>query len=308
MVLPFAYISYGTGTKLFAKGWYFMNNYVIVTDSGSDLSESERKNLGITSLPLSVTMDGDEREDYAFSPNEFYKLMRGGAVAKTSAVNYQSFLDKFRSIASRGYDALYIGLSSGISSTYASAKAAADRIKKEMPERNIIALDSKCASAGLGLLVHLIAKKKSEGIELNEAFEYAHSLAPKICHQFTVDDLAYLRRGGRISAASAFFGNALGIKPLFHVDNGGFLKATDKARGRRAAIESLADSFITHGGERHSEDIFISHADSKRDAELLSDTLFERYGRRAKTFDIGAVIGAHAGPGTLALFFIGDMR
>ena len=126
-----------------------MKNYVIVTDSGSDLSESERKRLGIVSLPLSVAIGGEERADYDFSTDEFYKTMRSGAVAKTSAVNYQGFLDRFRGIASRGYDALYLGLSSAISSTYSSAKAAADRIKKEMPERSILTLDSKCASGGL---------------------------------------------------------------------------------------------------------------------------------------------------------------
>lgn len=286
-----------------------MKNYVIVTDSGSDLCETELIRSSIISLPLCVRIADEEREDYAFSPESFYKKMRKGEIAKTSAVNYSAFLDKFRSIAERGYDALYIGLSSGISSTYSSANAAAMRIKKEFPERDFLTLDSKCASAGLGLLVYLTAKRKNEGAELSEAFEYARSLAPTICHRFTVDDLSYLRRGGRISAASAFFGNALGIKPLFHVDNGGFLKPTDRARGRRAAIEALADSFIKLGGDRHKESIFISHADCKGDAELLSDTLFKRYGRGAeKIFDIGAVIGAHAGPGTLALFFVGDMR
>ena len=286
-----------------------MKKYVIVTDSGSDLSISELRKSGVISLPLSVKIRDEEREDYAFSPLEFYKMMRSGETAKTSAVNYKRFLDKFRAIAEGGQDALYIGLSSGISSTFSSAKAAADRIKREIPEREILTLDSKCASAGLGLLVYLTAKKKSEGADLYEAFEYAKSLAPKICHRFTVDDLSYLRRGGRISMASAFFGNALGIKPLFYVDSGGFLKPSDRARGRRAAIEALADFVLKCGGDKYSECIFISHADCEADAKLLSETLYKKYSKRAaRIFDIGAVLGAHAGPGTLALFFVGEAR
>ena len=287
-----------------------MKKYVIVTDSGSDLSQEILRKYGIISMPLFVRFEGeDERSDYSFSPNEFYQRIRGGAIAKTSAVNYSSFLEKFKSIAERGYDVLYIGLSSGISSTYSSARAAADVLKREFRQREFLTLDSKCASAGLGLLVCLTAEKRNDGANIHEAFAYAESIAPRICHRFTVDDLSYLRRGGRISPASAFLANALGIKPLLYVDNGGFLKSSEKVRGRRGAIDGLASSYGAFNGAHTSDCIFISHADCKQDALLLDDMLHKKYGCHAKRiFDIGAVIGAHAGPGTLALFFVGDTR
>ena len=287
-----------------------MKKYVIVTDSGSDLSQEILRKYGIISMPLFVRFEGeDERSDYSFSPTEFYQRIREGAIAKTSAVNYSSFLEKFKSIAERGYDVLYIGLSSGISSTYSSARAAANVLKREFTEREFLTLDSKCASAGLGMLVLLTAEKQNDGATLHEAYAYAESVAPRICHRFTVDNLTYLKRGGRISSASAFLGNALGIKPLLYVDNGGFLKSSEKVRGRRGAIEALASSYGAFGGEKHSESIFISHADSKSDALLLDEVIHKKYGYHAKKiFDIGAVIGAHAGPGTLAMFFVGDTR
>lgn len=287
-----------------------MKKYAIVTDSGSDLSKEALKKWNVISLPLSVTVIGEaEVSDYAINPVNFYQKIREGKTAKTAAVNYKAFLDKFRSIANAGYDVLYLGLSSRISSTYSAAHAAATALKREMPEREFLTLDSKCASAGLGLLVYLTSLKRDGGADLTEAFAYAEAIAPRICHRFTVDDLVYLKRGGRISAASAFFGNMLGIKPLLYVDNGGFLKSSEKARGRRGAIEALASSYGLFCGDKHTECIFISHADCLSDAELLDSMLHKKYGCRAKKiFDIGAVIGAHSGPGTLALFFVGDTR
>ena len=287
-----------------------MKNYVIFTDSGSDLSEDFLKKLKVTSLPLSVKFDGeDELSDYEISPSKFYQKIKDGKMAKTAAVNQRTFFDKFKAAAERGYDILYLGLSSVISSTYSSAKGAAATLSREFPKRKILTFDSKCASAGLGLLVYLVSLKRDEGASIDEAFDYASLIAPRICHRFTVDDLTFLRKGGRISAVSAFFGNALGIKPLLYMDSGGYLKSSDKVRGRRAAIESLARSFGDLKSESINEAIFISHADCFKDASLLDEILHKKYGCRAKRiFDIGAVIGAHAGPGTLALFFIGNMR
>lgn len=287
-----------------------MRKYAIVTDSGSDLCPDMIKRLNVISLPLSVTVDGeDEHNDYAVSKVEFYLKMRSGKTAKTAAVNYQTFLNKFRSIAENDTDVLYLGLSSGISSTYSSARAAANFLKREIPEREFLTVDTRCASAGLGLLVYLTAKERDCGANIYDAENFAKATAPKICHRFTVDDLSYLYRGGRISAATKFFGNMLGIKPLLYMDSGGFLKSSDKVRGRRAAIEALADSYGSLNGKGIGREIFISQADCALDARLLDDMLNKKYGVRAKEIvDIGAVIGAHAGPGTLAIFFIGDTR
>ncbi len=287
-----------------------MPKYVIVTDSGSDLTADMIKKLNVISIPLSVIPEGEsEVSDYDIPRSEFYAMMRGGKSAKTSAVNYHTFLCTFRSIAQAGADVLYLGLSSAISSTYSSGRAAADHLKREMPEREFFALDTKCASAGLGLLVYLTSLKRDEGADVYEALKFAESTAPRICHRFTVDDLSYLRNGGRISAASKFFGNMLGIKPLLYMDSGGFLKCSERVRGRRSAIESLADTYGRLRGRQESGEIFISHADCLCDARLLDEMLYKKHGTRSsKTVDIGAVIGAHAGPGTLALFFLADSR
>ncbi len=286
-----------------------MRKYVLVTDSGSDLSKDVLKKCHIVSLPLYAQFDGEvEFSDYDIDSGKFYKKLRDGKNAKTSAVNHTAFLNKFRALIERDFDVLYIGLSSAISSTYSAASTAARELKKELPESEILTLDSKCASAGLGLLVYLTAERRDRGANIHEAYQYAKSIAVRICHRFTVDNLTYLYRGGRISGASAFFGNMLGIKPLLYVDNGGFLKPSEKVRGRRAAIEGLAQSYgdLAKDGENC---IFISHADCHADAELLNEFLYAKYGCKAtRIFDIGAVIGAHAGPGTLALFFIGDNR
>ena len=286
-----------------------MRKYVLVTDSGSDLSEDVLKKWHIVSLPLNAQFDGEvEFSDYDIDSDKFYKKLRDGKTAKTSAVNHTAFSDKFRALIKRGFDVLYIGLSSAISSTYSAASTAARTLKKELPESEILTLDSKCASAGLGLLVYLTAEKRDSGADIHEAYKYAKAIAVRICHRFTVDNLTYLYRGGRISGTSAFLGNMLGIKPLLYVDSGGFLKPSEKVRGRRAAIEALAESYgdLAREGENC---IFISHADCYADAELLEEFLYAKYGCKAKRiFDIGAVIGAHAGPGTLALFFLGDTR
>ena len=286
-----------------------MRKYVLLTDSGADLSEDVLKRWHIVSLPLHAQFEGeDEFSDYDIDSAKFYKKMREGKIAKTSAVNNTAFLNEFRALAKRGLDVLYIGLSSAISSTYSAASTAARSLKKELPEREILTLDSKCASAGLGLLLYLTAEKRDKGADINEAYEYAKSIAPRICHRFTVDNLTYLYRGGRISGASAFWGNIIGIKPLLYVDSGGFLKPSEKVRGRRGAIEALAESYGILASEGENC-IFISHADCPEDAELLNEFLYAKYGCQAsRIFDIGAVIGAHAGPGTLALFFIADTR
>lgn len=287
-----------------------MKKYALVTDSGSDLPADILKKWNVISLPLYVSVENEsEVSDYEINAKEFYEKMRSGAWAKTAAVNYKAFLDTFRKLAERGYDVLYIGLSSAISSTYSAARGAAAALKRELPEREFLTLDSKCASAGLGLLVYLACRKRDSGADISQTYSYLQSIAPRICHRFTVDDLSYLKRGGRISAASAFFGNMLGIKPLLYVDSGGFLKSSERARGRRGAIEALAGSVGAFSGTNGDGCVFISHADCLFDAELLDSLLHKKYGFKAKKiFNIGAVIGAHAGPGTLAVFFVGDTR
>jgi DegV family protein with EDD domain len=235
--------------------------------------------------------------------------MRNGGVVKTSAVNVDSFAIKFEELLKRGLDILYIGFSSGLSTTYNCARLAADQLKNKYPERKIITVDTLAASAGIALLIDLVIGKKNEGATIDEAAKYAESMKLKVCHWFTVDDLVYLKRGGRISPTTAFFGNMLGIKPVLHVDNDGHLINILKVRGRRVSIMTLADKYGELCDDQDKKIVYISHADCLREAEELGKIIKEKYGAETKLItNVGTVIGAHSGPGTIALFFIGKER
>ena len=188
-------------------------------------------------------------------------------------------------------------------------KAVMHRLAEEYPDSKIITVDTLCASAGQGLLLYHVLEKKKAGATIEEAAQYAKDLVPSLCHWFTVDDLVYLKRGGRISPAAAFVGNLIGIKPVLHVDDEGHLVNVEKVRGRRASIMTMASKYGELSLDKEGSTIFISHADCKADAQLLAKTINERYGATVKIItDVGPVIGAHSGPGTLALFFVGKYR
>ena len=287
-----------------------MRNYVIYTDSSCDLSSELLKSLGVLSESLTFRFT-DESVEYKNSDmeiSEFYDRMRRGKVAKTSAINSETFLTEFEKIVSDGEDILYLGFSSGLSTTYNSARIASGELLAKYPEAKIILVDTLCASAGAGLLVKMAADKKENGASIDETAEYIESIKMKVCHWFTVDDLVYLKRGGRVSATTAFVGNMLGIKPVMHVDNEGHLVNVTKVRGRRAAITALADKY----GQTHIDgdyEVFISHSDCLEDAKTLAEIIETKYGKKTSLItNVGAVIGAHSGPGTLALFFIGNER
>ena len=288
-----------------------MNNYVIYTDSGSDIKPELLSEWGVFSLALTFRFTDEDKE---YSNDEmdisaFYDRMRRGGVAKTAAVNVQCFKEAFEKTLKEGCDLLYIGFSSGLSTTFNSARLAANELKDSYPERQISVVGGLCASAGQGLLVNLAVKKKAEGLGLAELSDYIEGIKASVCHWFTVDDLVYLKRGGRINPATAFVGNLLGIKPVLHVDDAGHLVNVSKVRGRKAALAALADKYGETAIERDGGIAYISNADCPDDAKYLADLLYERY--KAKTeiiTDVGTVIGAHAGPGTIALFFLGSKR
>ena len=235
--------------------------------------------------------------------------MRGGAVAKTSAVNPDGFAAGFEQILKEGKDILYIGFSTGLSTTFNSARIAAEGLKADYPDRKIIVVDSLAASAGVALLLDLVLEKKNAGATIEEAAKYAEDIKLNICHWFTVDDLVYLKRGGRISPTAAFFGNMLGIKPVLHVDNEGHLINVQKIRGRKMAIETIAAKCNETRRQDYPAIAYISHGDCIDDANELARILNEKYGVTTKVItNVGAVIGAHSGPGTLALFFVGNER
>lgn len=287
-----------------------MSNYRIVTDSASDMGE-HLKDWGVASASLTLKFDGEDviQKNDEVEPVAFYNRMREGGVAKTSAVNPEGFIEVFEPILAAGDDILYIGFSSGLSTTCNSGRIAAEKLMEKYPERKITVIDSLSASAGFGMLVYLAVRKKNEGASLDENAEYVTSLIPHMCHWFTVDDLVYLKRGGRISPTVAFVGGVLGIKPVLHMDLEGHLINKFKVRGRRASVKALADKLGELMTDKSQGPVFICHADCKDDAALLSSMIKETYGLDTDiTVFTGPVIGAHSGPGTLALFFIGNER
>lgn len=288
-----------------------MSEYVIFTDSGCDIKPAMLKEWGVYYTNLTFKFDGEEKvysnEDMPIE--EFYQKMRDGGVAKTAAVNPETFSVAFKALLEEGKDILYLGFSSGLSTTFNSARIAANELIEQYPDRKIMTLDTLAASAGEGLLVYLAVKKLNEGATIEENAEYIKGIAPKLCHWFTVDDLVYLKRGGRVSAAAAFFGNMIGIKPVLHVDDDGHLVPVVKVRGRKTSVSTIADKYGELAADKENGVVFISHADCMNDVKQLETLLKERYGAEVQIItDVGTVIGAHSGPGTLALFFIGNER
>ena len=288
-----------------------MKDYLICTDSASDLSPELLAEWGVGFRSLTFRFDDEDKEysNQEMSAPVFYSKMRAGGIAKTAAVNTESFREMFEQILKEGKDVLYLGFSSGLSTTYNSARLAGLALAEEYPDSKIITVDTLCASAGQGLLLYHVLEKKKAGATIEEAAQYAKDLVPSLCHWFTVDDLVYLKRGGRISPAAAFVGNLIGIKPVLHVDDEGHLVNVEKVRGRRASIMTMASKYGELSLDKEGSTIFISHADCKADAQLLAKTINERYGATVKIItDVGPVIGAHSGPGTIALFFLATER
>ncbi len=286
-----------------------MRSYVIFTDSSCDIYGDEIEKRGIVIVPLTFRFDTDGKEytNYDMPIGEFYTKMREGGIAKTAAVNSESFAKAFKKALDEGLDVLYIGFSSGLSTTYNSARIAIGELSTEYPDRKIIAVDTLAASAGVTLLIDLILKKQSEGASIEEAAEYAEKMKLNIAHWFTVDDLVYLKRGGRVSGAAAFVGNLLGIKPVLHVDNDGHLVPVSKVRGRHASLLAMADKL--REGILEGSSVYISHSDSPADAQKLAEIIESKYGYKTSLItDVGPVIGAHSGPGTIALFFVAKER
>ena len=288
-----------------------MNKYTIITDTACDISPALLKKWGVEYINLTYRFDGEDI-DYTSDKTDikrFYNKMREGGVAKTAAINPDTFENEFEKCLKKGYDILYLGFSSGLSTTYNSSQIAANELAERYPNQKIITVDTLCASAGQGLFVYLVAEEKKKGATIEQAAEYANKLVPNLCHWFTVDDLVYLKRGGRISPTTAFVGTVLNIKPVLHVDNEGKLINMTKARGRKMSIRTLAEKFGEFANDKKNGTIFISHADCEDDAKMLAQTIKESYGSTVDVItNIGPVIGAHTGPGALALFFVGKER
>ncbi|MBR3968203.1 MAG: DegV family protein [Clostridia bacterium] len=288
-----------------------MRDYVIFVDSACDISCDLLNEWGVRFCSLSLVFSGDTKEysDYEIPAAEFYNKMRDGAQPKTSAANMGKFCDAFETIVKEGYDILYLGFSSGLSATCNFAREAAEEIMSQYEGSKIMVVDSLCASAGYGLLVKLLVDKKNGGASMEELADFAENTKLKVCHWFTVDDLKYLKAGGRISATTALVGGMLNIKPVMKMDNNGKLISVSKVRGRKAALKAIADLYKETALDKKDGVVFISHGDCIDDANTLAQMIKENSGATVQlTTYVGPVIGSHSGPGTLALFFLANER
>lgn len=289
-----------------------MNTYVIMTDNMADLPESYIKEHELEVLSLSYILDGETYDrNHPLEVGEFYNRMRGGSMPTTSQVNPEQAKEAFTSCLEQGKDVLYIAFSSGLSGTYNSGKIAAEEIEEEgrFPDRKLVVLDSLSASLGEGLLVHKAVQLKEAGKSLEEVASWVEEHKLNLCHNFTVDDLFHLHRGGRVSKATAILGTMINIKPILHVDNEGHLIAIGKVRGRKKSLSALADRMGEQIKGFENPEVFISHGDCLEDAEYVEKLVRERFGVENFLINhVGPTIGAHSGPGTIALFFMGSPR
>lgn len=288
-------------------------SYRIVTDSAANLTDEQIKEYGVEIISLKYNIDGKEFDSYIkgektdFAP--VYKLLREKAMITTSLANRDSCDKVIKPLLEEGEDVLVLAFSSGLSGTCQNIKLAAEDYSEMFPDRKVIVVDSLCAAMGQGLLVHYVSKLQKEGKTIEEAAEWAENNKLSIAHIFTIDDLFFLKRGGRLSGTSAVVGTLLGIKPLLHMADDGKLYVTGKARGRNATLEHLANSLEEKGIDVSNQEIFIVHGDCIEDAEALGAMIKERYNVKGITYNIlDPVIAAHSGPGTLAVFFIGKER
>ena len=290
-----------------------MQDYIIMTDSCCDLTDQMARELELEVLPLTMTMDGKEYPntlDGRYITNEeFYKRLRAGKTSTTAAANVGQFEDAMRTVLGRGQDILCLCFSSALSTTYQSAVIAAENLAPDFPERTIRVIDTLSASRGQGLLVYLAAQKKKEGLTLSQLGDWVEDNKLHVCHWFTVDDLNFLKMGGRVSATTAFLGTMLSIKPVMHTSDEGKLVPVSKARGRKASLQALIDKVAELGIEPSEQVMFICHADCEKESRAVAEELKARYGVKEVYINyIGPVIGSHTGPNTMGLFFVGTKR
>ena len=290
-----------------------MSEFVIMTDSSADLPAGLVKELELEVLPLSFTMRGktylnwpDNRQ---MSSKAFYRALREGEMATTSAVNVGDFTRRMEPILQSGRDILVLSFSSALSATFSAASVAARELGEKYPRRKVLVVDTLCASLGQGLLVWYAAQRRRMGESLETVRDWVEANKLRLCHWFTVDDLHFLKRGGRVSAATAVLGTMLSIKPVLHVDNEGRLIKVSTARGRGASLTALVDQMERTAIDPAEQTVFISHGDCEADARRVADQVKARLGvKTVHIGPVGPVIGAHSGPGTVALFFLGRER
>ena len=291
-----------------------MSDFIILTDSSADLSGEMAQAAGRAGTSLTFTIGGADYHNYPDNremdpPSLLTKRLRAGEVATTAAVNMNQYVEAIEPLLQAGRDVLVLAFSSGLSATFQSSKLAVEELSEKYPERKLYTVDTLCASLGQGLLVWYAAQERKKGRTIEEVRDWAEANKLSLCHQFTVDDLHFLKRGGRISATTAVVGSMLQIKPVLHVDDEGHLINIGKARGRQSSLKALVDKMEKTVTEAGKQTVFISHGDCLEDAEAVAQMVRERFGTQDIRINyVGPVIGAHSGPGTLALFYLGTQR
>lgn len=290
-----------------------MTNYKIITDSSADLTADMMKELDIDGVCLKFTIDGktyvNTADESTIKNKDYYAMLRGGKSAVTTQVNNNEFYDIFEKYLKMDMDVLYIGFSSGLSGTFQSSVIAKKDLEEKYPDRKVIVVDSLCASAGEGMLVYHAVMKKREGLSIEELAKWVEDNRLHLCHWFTVDDLHHLKRGGRVSAATAVVGTMLAIKPVLQVDDEGHLISVSKVRGRRQSLDAIVAKVGETAIDPKTQTMFISHGDCLEDAQYVAKQIKSKYGTKKINISyVGPVIGGHSGPGTLALFFFGEHR
>jgi len=290
-------------------------SFVIFTDSASNLTKDLLDQYDLHMLSYYSTIDGqdylcyDENRDYEEAGRKFYDDMRNGSDIRTSLINSSMFLDAFEPFLKEGKDLMFIGISSGLSGTVQAASIAADELSDTYPERKVIIIDSMGASLGEGLMVIKMAEMRTMGCTIEEAASYYEYNKMKMNHIFTVGDLQYLKRGGRISAAEAAIGNLLSIKPILKADDNGKIIVHDKVRSRRRALDALITLLCNRIINPSSQVIGIVHCDAPLEAEYVATEIKKALPVKdiiVRYYDL--CTGAHVGPGTIALFFMGENR
>lgn len=290
-----------------------MSDYVILTESSSDISLKIAKDNDIQVMPMDFILEGKSYAHYADSREmdvkAFYQKLRDGAVVTTAAENVEDYMTWVKPLLEDGKDVLLVVFSSGLSSTFSTANVALAELREQYPHRKIVAVDSLCASAGEALLAYYAAQNRAKGMSIEENAQWLEDNKLHLAHWFTVDDLMFLKRGGRVSSVTALVGTMLSIKPVLHVDNDGHLINVSKARGRKASMKALVDKAAETGVDLSNQVLFISHGDCLDDAQWLAQEVRDRFHPVDVVIsDIGPVIGAHSGPGTLALYFMATQR
>lgn len=288
-----------------------MSTYKIITDSACDMKADVLASWDVDYAKLHVKFTDSDKDylDGELDLKEFYGQMRNGRVATTSAVNIEDFKQLFEKYLKQGQDVVYLGFSSGLSGTFNSGRMAVEELKQDYPDRKIVAIDTFCASGGQGLIVYLATKKRDEGASFDELVSYVNDMLPKMAHWFTVDDLVYLKRGGRVSPTAAFVGDLLGIKPVLHVDDEGHLINMSKVKGRKASMKAII-SKVTETVENPADGTYIlCTGDCDEDAKIFCDMFEKAIGKKIDILsNVGTVIGAHTGPSIMAFFFVAKNR